>query len=864
MKRPFLPYLCAVVSAALFVSTAFAGNDNDNEAPKDGKPATESTPTSHIPPLPPLDGGKEPAVSLPTTQKPVLGGAPPDGGDTLRPGQDSMDIILGLQKITEKEEVPPEVRTAIDGVGRRIREIREEEEEGGTEEGGGGVAGLASGGLTAAGSAQSDGVRSPPGTNPAEIRALEEFIAVVPVLTADSRWTAPAEGARNQISNQIGYLLGQAGDHDNTMALADNVLGRDPDNRDALNNRAMANHGLGRYQRAVRDANRVVDMDDENERAYTARALAYYEMKEYARAVDDAERALALNKNNQTALYVFRLARTRVTTAKDLKLSGRTKSMAERVKAEYKAQMNQQSQIESTQPPPAKIKTGKGTGPIARMVDSLNRQARGKIEMGDYHGAIKIADRALKRDPSNVQALYTRAAARNLTGKYERAVEDASAVLEKDPSHSRALNTRASALLQLRDFRRALRDADRAIGLNPDDAYAFKNRARAKERIGDLAGMISDYKHAARLNPQFEPDLAAASEKYGLNLEAEALQALPRAEITKEAKAGPSKRQRFLMILGFSVIGGILIAFGIVHVFFMRPKEVVDTPSIPGAGTQTAQAIAAGPGLEKGYSLERVIGNGGMGVVYQATDKALGRKVAIKQMRDEIRDNLRERERFLQEARIVAVLHHPNIVDIHSIVEEDGNLYMVFEFVEGRTVERILAKKQRLSVREAALIARGVCNALTYAHAKGVIHRDLKPSNMMVTTEGMIKVMDFGIARLAKDAAANAATTQTVVGTPLYMAPEQEQGLIRVESDLYALGACLYEMVTGIRPFKGSTTTPKKLAKAYTRPSRVLKGLPPGLDALIDAALEPDPNKRIRTAQDFAARLDALGVVTNT
>jgi serine/threonine-protein kinase len=118
--------------------------------------------------------------------------------------------------------------------------------------------------------------------------------------------------------------------------------------------------------------------------------------------------------------------------------------------------------------------------------------------------------------------------------------------------------------------------------------------------------------------------------------------------------------------------------------------------------------------------------------------------------------------------------------------------------------------------------------------------------------------MDFGIARQAKDALANTMSTQTVAGTPLYMAPEQEQGIVRKESDVYALGACLYEMITGLRPFAGASTTARKLAKHYEKPSRVRSGLPPELDALIDWALEPDPDKRLRTAADFSARLDAI------
>src|SRR5206468_3361053 len=125
-------------------------------------------------------------------------------------------------------------------------------------------------------------------------------------------------------------------------------------------------------------------------------------------------------------------------------------------------------------------------------------------------------------------------------------------------------------------------------------------------------------------------------------------------------------------------------------------------------------------------------GLGGMGVVYEALDRSLGRRVAIKKMRDEIRVDPRERERFLKEARTVAALHHPDIVDIHAVIDEGDDVYLVFEYVEGETLYQLLDRKGRLSLEEAASLVDQVGQALAYAHQRGVIHRDLKPSNIMV------------------------------------------------------------------------------------------------------------------------------------
>ena len=172
-------------------------------------------------------------------------------------------------------------------------------------------------------------------------------------------------------------------------------------------------------------------------------------------------------------------------------------------------------------------------------------------------------------------------------------------------------------------------------------------------------------------------------------------------------------------------------------------------------------------------------------------------------MRDEIRLDRKERERFLREARTVASLKHPNIVEIYSIVEDGGEVYLVFEFAQGKTLHEVLSSGSPLAFDAARRVLKDACEAVECAHRNKIVHRDIKPSNIMVTEGGGAKVMDFGVARQAKEAATKVATN-TVAGTPPYMAPESEQGTVGPQSDVYGLGVVFYEMLSGKLPFAGA------------------------------------------------------------
>ncbi|HAH06325.1 MAG TPA: hypothetical protein DCM05_07320 [Elusimicrobia bacterium] len=324
----------------------------------------------------------------------------------------------------------------------------------------------------------------------------------------------------------------------------------------------------------------------------------------------------------------------------------------------------------------------------------------------------------------------------------------------------------------------------------------------------------------------------------------------------------------FYLPLGLLAAAGL--AAGAWALYRRRRKEE------PGAAVAARPTAEAGSGRLAGkYEIVRVIGKGGMGAVYEATDHSLGRTVAIKKMAAQLAQMGPEgRKYFLKEAHNVAALRHSAIVDIYAVIEDGDDVYLVFELVRGKTVQHILAEQKRIPLGRVCEILRPVCQALHYAHGKQMIHRDLKPANIMVTDEGRIKLMDFGIARSVQDGvafvpggpAAPAATpadigryarTVNITGTPPYMSPETQQGIVCQEGDVYALGVVLYEILTGVLPFQGSDDLQQKMFMTYVPATTHVPGLPREVDEMIHASLQPDPRNRLRTAAEFLARLEA-------
>jgi len=268
--------------------------------------------------------------------------------------------------------------------------------------------------------------------------------------------------------------------------------------------------------------------------------------------------------------------------------------------------------------------------------------------------------------------------------------------------------------------------------------------------------------------------------------------------------------------------------------------------------------------LSEHYTLERQLGQGGMATVYLARDLKHDRYVALKVLRPELAATL-GLERFQREIRVTARLQHPHILPVHDSGEAAGQLWYTMPFVDGESLRDRLDREKQLPVDEAVRIAREAALALEYAHQQGVIHRDIKPANLLLTRDGTTLVADFGIARLTRAGEGDLTESGLVVGTPLYMSPEQALGdrELDARSDIYALGAVLYEMLAGEPAFRGPTPH-AVLARAITaspRPIHQLRdSVSPALDAIVARALARSPAERWPSMKDFAEAL-ASGVM---
>ena len=247
-----------------------------------------------------------------------------------------------------------------------------------------------------------------------------------------------------------------------------------------------------------------------------------------------------------------------------------------------------------------------------------------------------------------------------------------------------------------------------------------------------------------------------------------------------------------------------------------------------------------------------------MGTVYLARDPVLGRTVAIKVL-SATSDELVHR--FAREARAAAALRHPNIVTIYDIGEENGRPYIAMEFLDGETVAEIVRRRAPLSIRRKVQLMTEVCAGLGYAHRSGLVHRDVKPSNLIVTSEGVLKILDFGLARLGHDSSITA--TGALMGTPQYMSPEQIKGsAVDARSDIFSAGLVFYELLSYRRAYAGDSPV-EILHKVLSGPPPPLREIVPDLDsdleAIVARAIEPDPAARYSTLDEMSARLGRAG-----
>lgn len=261
------------------------------------------------------------------------------------------------------------------------------------------------------------------------------------------------------------------------------------------------------------------------------------------------------------------------------------------------------------------------------------------------------------------------------------------------------------------------------------------------------------------------------------------------------------------------------------------------------------------------YQMCRVIGRGGMALVSQARDLRLGRDVAVKELRIDLAGDPTFQERFRREAQAAAGLNHLNIVSVYDTGEESDPQsqtrvpFIVMELVEGRTLRDILREGRPILPQRALEFTVGVLEALAYSHRAGIIHRDIKPANVMLTTTGIVKVMDFGIARAVSDTSSTMTQTAAVIGTAQYLSPEQARGeSVDARSDIYSAGCLLYELLVGRPPFQGDSPVSvayQHVREQPVRPSQLDPEVTPAMDAVVLKALTKNPDDRYATADQM-------------
>jgi tRNA A-37 threonylcarbamoyl transferase component Bud32 len=392
---------------------------------------------------------------------------------------------------------------------------------------------------------------------------------------------------------------------------------------------------------------------------------------------------------------------------------------------------------------------------------------------------------------------------------------------------------------------------------------AEKEREKARELTRDAPGARSSLAAAGReaeRRPEPKGSVRDPAEVGEAANPAPAEEARERAppEETRDAMSAPEILSPVTLSLA-GLAGAALVAVTALALRQRHAPEPHGEPTIVESVVAPEPTPAKAPqpfGEGPRYEVLERIGAGGMGVVYRARDRRLGREVALKRLSEQLIDHPKAVRYFLREARAVAALSHANIVTLYDVDQDDGVPFLTMELLEGRNLAQIVSARGPLSSADTARLGAQAAAGLACAHRQGIVHRDVKSANLFLTRARVVKVMDFGLAKMAEELR----RMGTVLGTPQYMAPEQAMGRgADHRVDLYALGVTLFQLVTATWPFENGDIAHHHQYTPPPDPRGRRPDVVPALAELILACLAKEPEKRPATAEDVAARLRTIG-----
>ncbi len=429
-----------------------------------------------------------------------------------------------------------------------------------------------------------------------------------------------------------------------------------------------------------------------------------------------------------------------------------------------------------------------------------------------------------------------------------------------DAAKAAAALERARRYNEAARFYRQAGEIAKAVAAHKSAGEPFEAGMLLKEQ-GDLQAAVAALQQVPAASDRF---LEAAAVLGEIFVETE-MYGLAKEKLQQVVAAAPSTTVRldatYLLALAYEKSGEAPAALSLYERVMASSLDYRDVQARIAALKESRTAV---PGLTRPvtgrttgdaerYRIARELGRGGMGIVYLAEDTLLKRPVAYKVLPAAIHGDAKAVEEFLREARIAASLLHPNIVTLYDAGSARQGLYLVMEYVEGKTLMGLLGQRPRFKLPEVLLVARQVGAGLEHAHARGVVHGDITPSNIMVSTSRAVKITDFGLAKTRERALA---TTTTIRGTPPYMAPEQIHGKgMSARSDLYALACTLYHMATGAPPFTEGDVLYHHLHTPAPSPATRAPNLPEAFSRALLHCLEKDPAKRPEGAREFLAEL---------